>query len=109
MYTHFWDEHVNGHHKHLATKRDPVCHEMGSNLYFAVPKAIIMTHFTSYYREVERLTAINDGEKITFLHNITNNRMVYYFIFNVILSYSIKYFLGHKAFVWQLVYSFMGA
>lgn len=51
MYTHFWDEHVNGHHKHIATEFDPVSHPIGSNLYIAVPKAIIMTHVTSYKRE----------------------------------------------------------
>ena len=48
FYTHFWDEHVNGHHKHLATSRDPVSAEKGTNLYMQVPTAIVMTHVTSY-------------------------------------------------------------
>jgi alkane 1-monooxygenase len=109
MYTHFWDEHVNGHHKHLATSRDPVSHEVGANLYYAVPKALVMTHWTSYKREVERLTGLNNGKPISIIHNLTSNRMFYYFVFNVALGYTINKTLGYKALYWQLVYSYMGA
>lgn len=109
MYTHFWDEHVNGHHKFIATCNDPVSHEMGSNLYYAVPKAIIMTHVTSYQREKSRLKLLNGGEEISTFHNLTNNRMVYYFIFNVLLGTAIKYAFGWTALYWQIVYSYNGA
>jgi len=100
MYTHFWDEHVNGHHKHLATSRDPVCHEIGSDLFTAVPKAIVYTHVTSYQREVERLTALNKNKPIGIIHNLMNNRMVYYFIFNFSMCYLIKIYLGNNALIW---------
>lgn len=100
MYTHFWDEHVNGHHKHLATDRDPVCHAVGSNLYTAVPKAIYGTHLTSYHREVERLTNLNNGEPISLIHNLTFNRMFQYFAFNVAMCYSIYITMGYKSLAW---------
>ena len=100
MYTHFWDEHVNGHHKHLATNKDPVCHEVGTNLYYAVPKAMVMTHVTSYTREVARLRALNNGKPISIIHNLTHNRMFYYFVFNVALGYTIKQTLGYRALKW---------
>ena len=100
MYTHFWDEHVNGHHKHLATVNDPVSHEMGSNLYTAVLKAIVLTHVTSYKREKERLTNLNGGKSIGIIHNLTHNRMIYYFIFNISLCYLIYITLGYRALKW---------
>ena len=106
MYTHFWDEHVNGHHKHLATSKDPVCHEVDSNLYFAVPKAIICTHVTSYEREVERLTYLNGGKPISFIHNLTRNRMFYYFVINVAMCTGIYKLLGFKSLIWQFFYSY---
>jgi alkane 1-monooxygenase len=100
MYTHFWDEHVNGHHKHIATPLDPVSHDIGANLYFSVPKAILMTHYTSYNREVERLTLLNGGYPISTFKNLTCNRMFYYFSFNVSLSAAIFYCLGARALLW---------
>ena len=55
MYTHFWDEHVQGHHKFLATDKDPVCHKVGANIYTGTLKAIWGTHVTNWVRENERL------------------------------------------------------
>jgi len=100
MYTHFWDEHVNGHHKHLATSRDPVSHEIGTNLYYAVPKAVVMTHISSYKREKERLKSLNNGKAISTIHNLTHNRMFYYLIFNILMVYTVYKTLGYKSFKW---------
>ena len=100
MYTHFWDEHVNGHHKHIATPLDPVSHAIGANLYFSVPGAIINTHRSTYRREIERLTELNGGHPISTFKNLTCNRMVYYFAFNVCLGATIKHLLGTQALLW---------
>ena len=76
-YSHFWDEHTKGHHKHIATADDPVCHDLGSVLYTAVLKAAIGTQVVSWNREVERLEKKYGGE-VSLFTNLTQNRMVYY-------------------------------
>ena len=48
MYTHFWDEHVNGHHNYIATDGDPVCHKKGVSIYAGIVNAYIWTHVTSW-------------------------------------------------------------
>jgi len=100
MYTHFWDEHVNGHHKHLATPMDPVCHEVGADIYTGVPRAIVGTHVAAWLREVERLEKQSPAGKITILENLLGNRMHYYFVFNVSLCYVIYELLGVSALKW---------
>jgi alkane 1-monooxygenase len=34
--SHFWDEHVKGHHKNVGTLEDPVFPPVGRNIYYAV-------------------------------------------------------------------------
>lgn len=106
MYTHFWDEHTMGHHRHLATPLDPVSHDVGTSLYKAVPSAIIGTHVKAWEREVERLEKLSPDGKISTFENITGNRMHYYFAFNVSLCFTIYSLLGLTALKWQLVYGF---
>jgi alkane 1-monooxygenase len=104
MYTHFWDEHTMGHHRHLATPLDPVCHETGANLYTGVVKAIIGTHVKGWEREAERLEKLKNG-KINWFENLVGNRMHYYFAFNLTLCYSIYNLFGYSGLKWQLIYS----
>jgi hypothetical protein len=106
MYTHFWDEHTMGHHKHLATPLDPVSHEVGANIYTAIPKAIVGTHVKAWEREVERLSKLSPTGQISTFENIIGNRMHYYFVFNVSLCYTIYELLGYSALKWQLIYAF---
>jgi len=106
MYTHFWDEHIMGHHRFLATPLDPVCHVVGSNIYTGIPSAIVGTHVKAWERENERLEKLNPDSSFPLLRNITGNRMHYYFVFNVSLCYAIYELLGVTALKWQLAYSF---
>ena len=62
FYSHFWEEHTQGHHKYVATPEDPVWHDIGTSVYFAVPKAAIGTHITTWKRNTDRLKKLNDGK-----------------------------------------------
>ena len=55
FYSHFWQEHTSGHHKHVATEKDPVSHDIGVSSYLAIFKAFVGTHVSSWDRENERI------------------------------------------------------
>jgi len=88
-----------GHHRHLATDMDPVCHTIGSNIYTGIPGAIVGTHVKAWEREVERLEKIK-GEKISTFENLIGNRMHYYFVLNVSICYSVYALLGARSLKW---------
>jgi fatty acid desaturase len=39
--SHYVDEHINGHHKHLGTDEDPVSHPFGTTIFYAIFSATI--------------------------------------------------------------------
>jgi len=55
FYSHFFDEHVRGHHKTIGTDADPVSHAKGTNFYSAMARAAVYTHVETWKRETARL------------------------------------------------------
>lgn len=96
LYSHFWTEHTQGHHKYLATPLDPVCHDKGVDIYTGIVKAVVGTHVTSWDREIERLTRLNHDKAPSALHKIIYNKMVGYFVFHVAMLYTIFHFFGYS-------------
>lgn len=93
FYSHFWDEHVHSHHKNLATDEDPVCHKMGVPMYQALPLAVVGTHIASWNREMHRLNKIHNGNPPLFAM-IFDNKMVYYQIMHVFITWTIYQIFG---------------
>ena len=96
MYSHFWEEHVQGHHKNIATPLDPVCHDINVSFYTAIPKAIIGTHTTTWDRNMEKIRKENDGKDPTLLQIMTKNNMMLYMYWNLILAYATYRFFGYS-------------
>ena len=57
--SHFWDEHVRGHHKYVGTLEDPVFPPVGRNIYFAIIHAYFKTHYTTFKRDEIRIRKSN--------------------------------------------------
>lgn len=45
FYAHFLDEHIYGHHKHMATPLDPCSAELGETVYGFIPKSFCGQHY----------------------------------------------------------------
>ena len=87
LYSHFWDEHTKGHHKNIATPLDPVCHDMGVDVYTALTSAVIGTHISTWDREVERLQTLH--KSVSAFTILTQNRMIHYFLLHVAIVWTI--------------------
>ena len=62
LYTHFGDEHVQGHHKYIATDEDPVSAGLNESVYYAIAKAVIGTQYKTYERANQKLARQNGSE-----------------------------------------------
>jgi len=87
FYTHFWDEHCNGHHKTVATPEDPVSAPKDRNFYRALVHAVIGTRVATWKREEERITKGTPGISKPML--FIWNRMVHYEILHFVMIYAI--------------------
>lgn len=54
-YTHFCIEHVHGHHRHVATPRDPASSRLGESVYRFLPRTLVGGLVSAWSIEVERL------------------------------------------------------
>lgn len=95
LYSHFWEEHTKGHHKYIATPEDPVCHDLGTTCYYGIPKAAIGTHVSTWKRNTERLKKLNGGNDVGIFTQLTQNRMVYYFLVHLGICYTVHHFFGY--------------
>lgn len=54
-YTHFCIEHVHGHHRHVATPRDPASSRLGESVYRFLPRTLVGGLVSAWSIEAERL------------------------------------------------------
>jgi alkane 1-monooxygenase len=54
-YTHFAIEHVYGHHRHVATPRDPATARLGESLYRFIPRCVAGSVASAWRLETQRL------------------------------------------------------
>lgn len=55
FYSHFKDEHVQGHHKKLSTPEDPSTSRMNESFYAYVPRELYGTHKNMWNRECRKI------------------------------------------------------
>ena len=55
LYSHFFDEHIQGHHKHIATPEDPATAKLGETVYYFVYRSTIGSHVNTWQRECKRI------------------------------------------------------
>lgn len=54
-YTHFCIEHVHGHHRHVATPRDPATSRLGESVYRFLPRSLLGGLTSAWSIEAERM------------------------------------------------------
>jgi len=94
MYSHFWIEHIWGHHRNVATPLDCASSELGDNVFWFVPRCIIKTFFDACYIEAK---IMKEQKKLPWYH--PSNRV---FIGNLASCVVLAFY--HKKFGWQGVF-----
>lgn len=60
-YTHFAIEHVSGHHKNVATHRDPATSRLGESFYRFYPRTVIGSFLSAWHIEAARMEKQGKG------------------------------------------------
>jgi hypothetical protein len=97
MYSHFLNEHVDGHHRNVGTPLDPATAKKGENVYFCILKSYFGSHVTTWNREVRRIER-KYGKEASLVAKVGLNVMSFYFVLHMAILTAIYYFLG-----WQSV------
>ena len=100
-YGHFRIEHVYGHHKHVATKEDPATARRGENFYFYFIRGVINSVISSWNIEKNIL----DKKNINTLS--LQNRMLHYFILEIIFLLIAFFVAGINGLVFVIFHSFV--
>lgn len=98
LYMHFFIEHVQGHHKNVATPTDPATSKFNQTLYEFFPQTIVGSLKSAWHCEKRRLLEIKKLKSVWVLQN----RMLYFGLNNMILPlivYKVWGFVGLVFFV----------
>jgi len=107
MYSHFLEEHIQGHHKTLGTPEDPATAYKGENVYHFVVRSAIGSHINTWNRETRKIKK-KYGNDVPFYLIVLNNKMTFYFLIHSLILATIYYFLGFSSLKYQLVYTLWG-
>jgi len=103
-YTHFYIEHLQGHHKRVATEDDPATAKFGDDVYTFIVKSVYGSYKSAWNIESKRLSKANLP-----LLSIRHNQMIQYAVATIvtlILFYLIAGFGAIVFFVCQSVWGF---
>lgn len=93
LYLHFFIEHNRGHHKYVATDRDPASAKFGENLYFFWVRSIIKSYFSAWRLEMERLK--KSGKTIWSF----SNQMIHFSLIQGIYLVAVFWFWGQSGLI----------
>ena len=93
MYSHFLDEHLQGHHKYVSTPEDPATARKNESIYHFIVRSVIGGHMNTWKREVKRIKK-EFGDNVAWPIMLFNNKMVTYFIIHASICGTIFFFLG---------------
>ncbi len=98
-YMHWAIEHVAGHHRHVATPRDPATARLGESVYRFLPRSIVGGFRSAWVIESERLRRA--GRRLISLHN----RVLCYLLMELAVIGALAAFFGGAALFYWLVQS----
>jgi alkane 1-monooxygenase len=107
MYTHFLDEHIKGHHKHIATPEDPATARKNESLWTFLFRSSLGQITKTWKREVKRIKKEN-GDDVTTLAIILYNKMTWCTVLHSAILLIIYVTLGWQSLKHQIVYSCFG-
>ena len=88
LYLHFYSEHTLGHHKHVATPKDPTTAPLNQNLYAFLANTLYQSFANSWNREIRILK--KNGYSTWTIHN----RMIQWVTLEFIFTLGIWAFWG---------------
>ena len=101
LYSHFFLEHSNGHHRHVATEHDPATAKQGETFYSFFPRSALGGLWNTHKREMERLEAefaeTNDqvdAVEVPLLVILCENRVVWFFVLHACFLLGIQWTFG---------------
>ena len=102
FYMHFYIEHNLGHHKHIATPKDPATALLNENVYFFWIKSVFKSYLNAWKLEAKRLSKNN------FSFWSFHNQMIQFVIIQVIYLIVIYYFGGMKCLIFLFLSGLVG-
>lgn len=91
FYMHFRIEHVYGHHRYVATERDPASARLGTSLFGFLPRTVVGSWLSAWRIESEQQR--KRGRRAFGVHN----RMCHYLLLQVGLATVVGVVLGKEA------------
>lgn len=107
FYSHFIDEHVQGHHKNVSTPVDSSTSRLNETVYTYIVREVIGTHISQWKREVSRIKK-RYSEDCPLLYLIVFNNMTRYFAFHATICALIYFLLGWASLKHQFCHAFVG-
>jgi len=106
-YIHFKDEHVMGHHKHLATIEDSSTSRLNESIYWYMIREVYSTNKNMWQREFARIRKQHGSDCPTIAY-ILFNKMTWYYLIYICTWVSIYLLLGWNSLKFHFVYSLYG-
>ncbi|CAI2369313.1 unnamed protein product [Moneuplotes crassus] len=103
LYSHFFIEHVKGHHKNVATPLDPASSSIGESLYEFLPKTVMGSYRSVWKYETKRLK-----KETNILIWFFKNRLVLFNIGHAAIVLVVTYYFGFLGLFFVLGYAFFG-
>jgi len=107
FYSSFVNEHIEGHHKNVATNEDPATARKNEMVWTFIFRSVIGSHWNTWNREVDKIKR-RLGKETTCLQKIVLNKMTLYFIIHASILGLIYYTLGLSSVKHQMCYAAFG-
>lgn len=102
LYTHFYIEHNRGHHRHVATPKDPATARLNETIYGFWVRSVIGSYLNAWKLERERLQ--RTGQPFFSLYN----EMVRFTLLHIALVGAVVMFFGWPTALWFVLAALMG-
>jgi alkane 1-monooxygenase len=107
FYSHFIDEHIQGHHKLVATPDDPATAKKGSTIYTFLPYSVVNQPLDLWRRECKRIKK-EKGDNVPFALLVLNNKMSMHLVIDLVLILGVYFIFGWTSLKYQFLYAFQG-
>jgi alkane 1-monooxygenase len=102
QYLHFFIEHNKGHHKHVATPKDPASARFGENLFIFYPRTILGSYINAW--SIANKEVRNKGYGVFSI----KNEMLLFTLIQILFCFLIFYFWGVTIFLYYVAAAFIG-
>ena len=104
LYSHFFDEHLKGHHRTVATAEDPATARVGESLYSFMLRSITGS-LTNVWIYEDKSIINRHGPKAGWWLRIALNKVTAYFVIYAIILGTIYRIFGFSSLKWNLCYT----